>query len=254
MANIVYEQPVNELIRVFLRLEHLFNKVDFYYERGASNYCAELTQVTIDILNFLDRPDLKSKITQELHRYIGIFNRLTNSPDISHDTLQNKLADLEKLLAYFSNFSGKVGQHLRDTEFLSTLRSRLNTPAGDCCFNTPAYYYWLRQDKDACLKEIESWLSHFDQIRKVTTLILEMIRHSAEAEEKTANGGLHFESLGAQVPTQLIRVSFDDALNVYPEISAGKHRLNIIFHVLSVESRAYQSNENIPFELTICNI
>jgi cell division protein ZapD len=254
MNDIIYEQPVNELIRVFLRLEQLFQKIDRELEQASDQRCVELIQTLVNTLNILDRPDLKSKITQELHRYISVFNRLTQSPDISQDTLKTTLTELNALLHYFSSLQGKMGQPLREKEFFSILRLKCNTPAAECSFDTPAYFCWLQQPYDSRLQQIKHWATAFDETKQVVRLLLKMIRHSAEPTNKNAEQGFYFESLNTQVPTQLIRVSVDASLKLYPEISVGKHRLNIRFYVPDVDRRAKQAAETVPFGLTVCTI
>jgi cell division protein ZapD len=53
--------------------------------------------------------------------------------------------------------AGKIGQHLRDNDWLMSIKSRASIPGGVCEFDLPSYHYWRHQDpgrstrRPACL-------------------------------------------------------------------------------------------------------
>jgi cell division protein ZapD len=62
MEPVIYEQPVNEHVRVCLRLEQLFNQT-LHWMRGTSAWDSRAAiSALLEILNVLDRPDLKAKL------------------------------------------------------------------------------------------------------------------------------------------------------------------------------------------------
>lgn len=254
MTIIVYEQPVNELVRVCLRLEHVFKKIDRLLAPPPMDNCAQLIGLMIDVINLLDRPDLKSKLTQELYRNITALNKLNHYSNISQKKLNDTLKQLERLLEYFVNLKGKICNPLKENEFIANIRMRRSSPSTECSFEIPAYYNWLQQPKENCIKEIKTWLVTFKEAREATDLLLFIIRQSAEPIEKTAENGFYSESINLQTPIQLIRVSFDDELNLYPEISAGKHRLSIRYFSPNANERPSQTSNDVPFQLNYCCI
>ena len=65
---ITYEYPLNERIRTLLRLEDLFDRVDFFISQDAPlDHQAALTSI-FEILEVASRGDLKSDLLQELDR------------------------------------------------------------------------------------------------------------------------------------------------------------------------------------------
>lgn len=253
---IIYEQPVNELIRVCLRLEHLFGQLDFLLEIKPNPCIREAMSVIADIIATLDRPDLKSKFTQEFHRLITILGKLKELPHISHDKLTQTLEDLRYLLNYLLETRGKIAQALRENEFLSNIRTHLLTPGGDCSFETPDYHYWLQQPIEQQQEQIHKWLIHFKEIRSAVELLLMISRYSADPQITTAETGFFHTTLTQQnnIPCQLVRVGINKKFSVFPEISLGRHRLNIRFCTPSIESRPQQISEDLQFELTLCFI
>lgn len=253
---IIYEQPISELIRVCLRLEHLFQQLDFLLQTQPTPCIRQAMTVISDIIATLDRPDLKSKLTQEFHRLITILNKLEELPNISHDKLTETLEQLRYLLDYLLETRGKIAQSLRDNEFLSNIRTHLLTPGGDSPFETPDYYYWLHLPVEEQQALIQQWISHFKEIRLAIELLLMVNRHSAEPTEILAEAGFFHTTLSKQnnVPCQLVRVGIEGELAVFPEISLGRHLLNIRFCTPHIKSRPQQISKDLKFELTLCFI
>ncbi len=252
MDLLTYEHPTTELTRVCLRLEHLFNSIDRYLKTTDELASRTAIRTLIDILNVLDRPDIKSKFSQECHRLIKVFDKLQNSPAISHDTLQETLVELQHLQQYFIESQGKLAQSLRDTYFIANLRSHLTTAGGDSAFELPSFHYWLQQPVDNQQVIITDWLQTLVTIRQAVSLILKVTRHSAEPKRVTAENGYYHAVLSA--PSQLIRIGIVPSHQVFPKVSAGKHRINISFLHPTRHERPTQSDKSISFELTVCSI
>ena len=134
---IFYEQPLNERIRIFLRLEHLFRQALFNL-RGPSVWETRQTMsCLIDILNIFDRSDLKTEVLKELERQTANLARLEQTPGVDWQKLNSILNEIEVLLEGLYNFSGRIGQSLRENEFLSMIRQRSVIPGGTCDFDLP---------------------------------------------------------------------------------------------------------------------
>ncbi len=251
---IIYEQPVNELVRVCLRLEYLFAQLDLHMAKDPDFHTRDVIRLIVEILNVLDRPDLKSKFTQEFHRLSTVFAKLQDSPQISKDKLSSTLAELNELLASLINTRGKIAQPLRDNEFIANIRLHLMTPGGDCCFEVPGFHYWMQQSAETHVTLLKEWMADFQPIRSAMELLLGIVRTSAEPKEEMAENGFYHSTLNIQIPTQIIRVALDPQLLIYPESSVGKHRLTIRFMVPSITTRPKQTEEQLKFQLTICNI
>jgi len=65
-TDITYEQPLNERVRTFLRMEHLFKLVD-HHIKGASEWDSRGTlSIILDIMDLLSRSDIKTELIKEL--------------------------------------------------------------------------------------------------------------------------------------------------------------------------------------------
>lgn len=250
---IVYEQPLNEIIRVCLRLEQLFQQIDHQLPDTTELGTRNLITYIINILHLLDRPDLKAKLAKELTHHLTNLMRYNHAPDIDSAKLRDLTSQLEELSRALIDSSGKIGYRLRDTEILNTLRLHLASPGGGCSFDLPLFHFWLQQPAEQRMATINAWLNDFAQIRKAVNLLLNLVRENTKAENKTAVHGFHQELLDPQSNLRMLRISIDRSLGVFPENSVGRHFLSVRFFLPDIDKRPVQYSENLDFLLEYCN-
>lgn len=250
---IVYEQPLNEIIRVCLRLEQLFQQIDHQLNDTSTMGTRNVIHFIINVLHLLERPDLKAKLAKELSHHLASLLRYGNMPEIDSKKLATLIQQLEDLSRNLIDCSGRIGHRLRDIELLNTLRLHLASPGGGCSFDTPLYHYWLQQPPEVREATIADWLSDFAQIRAAVTLVLDIVRKNAKVENKTAIHGFHQELLDPQSNLRMIRIGIDPHIHAFPEISVGRHFLSVRFFSPDILKRPGQYTENLPFWLSYCN-
>lgn len=247
---ITYDYPLNEMIRVCLRLEQLFQTVDHQLHDQSIFGTRTLIHTITDILQILDRPDLKTKLAKEL----GTLQ--TNLQRIKHTTNDEKMVSfkqqLNSLTRNLIDRSGKIGHRLRDIELLNNLRLHMANPGGGSHFDLPAFHYWLEQPASIRLQSIEQWLADFIEIREIITLVLEHVRSNAKIEEKTAARGFHQEMLDPNASLRMIRINIPKQTPAYPEISIGRHFFSVRFFFPYIETRPTQYSENLLFNVVYC--
>lgn len=250
---IIYEQPLNELIRVCLRLEQLFKVIDHQLNDKSILGTRHVISAIINLLQLVDRPDLKAKLAKELSQQMTLLSRLGNTPDIDHQKLRELLQQLDELSKSFIESSGKIGQNLRGNELLNNLRLHLASPGGGCSFDIPVYHYWLEQPAEERQNTIKGWLKEFANIRLATKLILQYVRSGTKIHEKTAENGFYQEMLDPQVNLKLIRVAIASDIAAYPEVSIGRHFLGVRFFTPAIQERSPQYQRDFSFWLSYCN-
>jgi len=251
---IIYEQPLNELVRINLKLEglflqfnKLFNSSDFY------NFLPEIVRILMDILFLLNRADLKSKFSTELQRHINNLARFKNSPNIEYSELTETIQQLKEHLNHFVQLPGKIAQELRQNELLNVLSINLLNPAtGSTCVEMPFYYHWLNQPPEQCKSDIASWAKALKEVKSTVALLLKIVRECACKKPISIINGFYHETLDPQLSCQMIRLFIDKNNQVYPEISAGKHRFSVRLMVPSSKERAIQAKDSIKAEVMVC--
>ena len=254
MNNIItYEFPLNERIRVFIRLEQLFQQfMHFSAGETVADKRAAIT-VLLDIMSIFRRNDLKSEILKELDRHVTILNKIANSQGVDTELLDNILDQLAQISKKLYAVSGKIGINIMESDLFQSIAQRSSIPGGTCSFDLPEYHYWLEQDESIRLKDLQHWSSPFNDIHTAIDLILNFIRNSRPANQEVAVAGFFQISLDRSQPFQLIKVSLDKSLPCFAEISGGKHRCTIRFMEPAVDNkRPTQSYDDIPFTLTCC--
>lgn len=249
---IMYDHPLNEIIRACLRLEQLFQQIDHQLSDTSIYGSRNLINLIINVLQLLDRADLKAKLAKEMTLLLSNLQRYGNQPHIDATKLNNLMQKLDELSRILIDSSGKIGQRLRDIELLNTLRSHFATPGGGCSFDIPIFHYWLQLPAEERKQTITEWLTDFAQIRTSVELVLELVRNNTKSEEKKAIHGFHQELLDAQLNLRMIRIGIARGLPTYPEVSIGRHFFSVRFYIPNIEKRPLQYTENLDFIVYYC--
>jgi len=252
--SIIFEQPVNELVRVCLRVEHLLAMVQQGL-RGQSMFDTRATiSALAELLSLTDRLDLRGKFTKEFIRQQANLQRFINDEHIDQTRLQDALSELTKVIQILQSHNGKFAVNLRDNEFLTSIRQHMSIAGGALSFDTPGFYYWLQSPVKERHGQIISWLAESEDLFQITSFLLRLIRQSGRPVLHTAHAGYFQTSLDPQLACQLIRVAVPHTLPIYPEISVGRHGVNIRFYHPTVKERAVIYEKDVPFRLSCCVI
>ena len=251
----IYEQPTNERIRAFLRLEKLFEQYSFHLKHGAEWNNQVAIESINELLAFTGRSDIKLEVLKELERQHLRLERLSKRPQIDQGQLGALLQKQKKALSDLQSVSGQLGQSSQASELLSSIRQKNSVPGCICDFDLPAYQFWLSRSEEAKTKHLQQWFEPFIVLGNAISLILDVLRNSVEYSEEVAVNGFFQKSLDTNQAVQLLRIYMEPGSSYYPEISAGKHRFSIRFMVNEDPSkRSEQYKENVPFKLRMCTI
>ena len=250
---ISYEYPLNEKVRTLLRLEDLFSRIKHFSElTDSSDHHAALCTL-FEILEVVSRADLKSELLQELERQKRVLSSLHNNPAISEDALDSILSEIEQVSTSLLAMTGKVGQYLRENEWLMSIKQRAVMPGGTCEFDLPSYHYWQNQDASHRRESLREWLAQLLPLEAGAKIILQLLRESGKVFSFTANHGT-FQQMHGGRTAQMLRVSLSRELACIPEVGANKYAINIRFIAANYAAKSTLFEQDIPFELTFCSI
>lgn len=248
-----YEFPLNERIRVFMRLEQLFEQLNHFMGGSTIHDHRAVISILLDILMIFSRNDLKSELLKELDRHSKTLNQITNNQAVDTEKLDQILNELKIISKNLYATNGKIGLNVMESDLFQSISQRNSIPGGTCSFDLPAYHYWLEQDRSIQQQDLLKWTKPLDNIRAAINLILSFIRQSSIPTQELAASGFFQLSLDKSLPFQLLRVDIDSSLALYAEISGGKHRFSIRFMTPSSNgNRPLQATNDIPFSLTRC--
>lgn len=251
---ILYEYPLNERIRTLLRLEDLFERLDFFAarEHPLDHHVAITT--LFDILDAAGRADLKSDLLQELDRQRQALAQFRNSPAVSQAALSGILGQIDEAWAGLGAMTGKTGQHLRDNEWLMSIRSRTIIAGGACEFDLPSYYAWQHRPAVVRQRDIGAWGAPFRPIYDSLSIVLRLLRESAQRTRLTAQPGAGYQQQLGGKTYQMVQVRVDPASGAIPEISANKYLIWIRFTIQDGDLRPRPFEGCVDFELSLCNL
>ena len=251
---ITYEYPFNERIRTLLRLEDLFEKTSVFVQNdGQLEHHTALITI-FEILEVAGRADLKMDLIQELERQRQTLLAYRNNPDISEEALSGALYEIEQSSAALLSMTGKMGQYLRDNDWLMGIKSRAAIPGGVCEFDLPSYHWWLHRPAEVRREAIEGWLKPMLPLRDAAAIVLRLLRSSGHPKQHVAVSGQFQLNLGGSA-AQMVRVSLNVDEQAVPEVSANKYFLNIRFTKPPAgEIKARGCERDINFDLTFCNL
>lgn len=250
---ITFEFPLNERVRTWLRLEDLFDKALFFIRAGdvRSHHAALLA--IFELVDVMARPELKSETIQELERQKLALDALRGNPAVDGQRLQDLLSRMSGILQQLHGLSGKLGQHVRDNDWLAGIKSRTSIPGGACSFDLPGYHAWLGGTSESRSADLMDWLAPMQPIQDAVALVLRLMRESGSAGHHVASRGMLQLMMGGRT-AQLLRIDLDCALPCAPEVSANKYAVNIRFTVVEKTQKPRTCDQDVPFDLTFCTL
>jgi cell division protein ZapD len=248
--NIIFELPLSDHTRICLRLEQLLEQLQYNMHIPAEMNSDLALTALLKMLDVIDRPDLKSRLTQALTQNVVLLSQLESSPNVDQQRLKDLLNKLDQLLSSLYQNRSRIGESLRSNEFLSQLRLQQGTPGGICSYKVPAYSLWIKKPSNERLRDLEIWVSEFQELFEIVKLLLKLTREGSSVQTLVAGQGFYQQNLDANTACHLISVSLSAKSGLYPEISAGKHRLTIRFLIPNFyDGRAVQAQHDVPFQL-----
>ena len=250
----VFEHPLTEKCRTWLRLSHLFEQFDFHLPHDEEWQARAAVAALLDIANVLARADIKSELLKELDRYHQSLSRMASSPGVDTDRLKQILETLAKSCQNVRDVNGQLAQSLRGNEFLNSIVQRSSIAGGSFDFDLPQYHYWLQLPQAERIRQLNEWRQEIVSVQDAVTLLLGLIRSSAVPSEEHAPAGFFAQSLPGKLAAQLVRVSIPSDAGMFAEISGGKHRFSVRFLDCTDWQHPAQVDGDVPFALSVCMI
>ena len=251
---IVYEQPLNERMRTFMRLDFLYNQALYQSEIATAASARAAMTGLLDILAITTRSDMRSDALKELERHLTHLNEFQSRPGVDAARLKTVIANLGRLRSDLYDAGSAFLQPIRDSEFLNSIKLRSAIPGGTCEFDLPEYFCWLNQPAEERMLAFGQWLGLLRPLCDAIAELLWLTRQAGRSRHELAKGGVFMIGFDRDAPAQLLRIVVPTSECLFPEISGGgQHRCNVRFLKWNgLNARAAQIEEDVPFTLTIC--
>ena len=250
---LVFEQPLHERMRTFLRLDFLYNQALYHNEMSSQWGSRAAVSCLIDILAIATRGDVRSEVLKELERQLTSLNEFQSKPGVDKGRLRSVMSNLLRLRAELMSAGPTYLHPVRDSEFLSAIKHRSAIPGGTCEFDLPDFYYWLSQSAEARMNTFNEWLGLLRPLCDAIAELLWLTRQNGRTREELAPAGSFHVTFERDTPYQLLRITLPSAAGLYPEISGSHYRCSVRFLVWNgLTARATQAERDVPFVLSCC--
>ncbi len=250
MSLAVYEFPLNEKVRTYLRLEQLFMQLRQSAQGQQDWQFMNFFEALFTLLDLLERLDLRNDILKDIEIHEKNLVYWSQHPKIDSEALQAALQRILRLRDQLKH-SKKVGATLKEDKFLASIRQRFSIPGGTCSFDLPNLHYWIKQPLESIKKDIDIWLKEFDLIQEAIEITLSFLRERGRFTVTDAANG--FYQGVAEDKNELIRVQSETDKGYYPMLSGNKYRYAIRFMRFTPDDNgSSQVNDSVEFQLASC--
>jgi cell division protein ZapD len=252
LQHVLYEYPFTERVRTLLRLEDLLEKLSYFCAQQHC-FCHHTALLTLfEVLEVTSRSDLRTELLQELERHKQSLQALRNNPQVAENVLNSVLEQIDAAQVGLGATAGRAGQHLRDNEWLMSIRSRAIIPGGTCEFDLPSYHAWLMRPAAERIADLQTWVAPLAQFNEALAIVLRLLRESAQHSARVAQTGSFQQMLQGRTYS-LLQVRLDKSLGAIPEISANKYMLWIRFTTADRDLKPRPIERDIQFDLALCS-
>lgn len=249
---ILYEYPFNERIRTYLRLEHLFQRLEELLPRSHPLDHHYAIQTLFEIMDVAARADMKSDVLKDIDRHKLQLNGYRGNPVISERALDDVIAQLDRCFSELNQLPGKPGQSLTENDWLMSIRSRMSIPGGTCQFDLPAYFDWQHQSVGQRQAALQRWIQPLAPLAEAISLLMKMMRDSGSPQKMVAPAGQFQQNLPQGRTFQLLRLGIHPSAGLIPEISGNRLMLSVRLMSMGDDDRLHPATDDAAFELTLC--
>ncbi|MEB6379914.1 cell division protein ZapD [Leclercia adecarboxylata] len=245
-THVLFEHPLNEKMRTWLRIEFLIQQLSGLLPVRDHTTALHFFRNVSDLLDVLERGEVRTELLKELERQQRKLQAWAEVPGVDNsriDSLRQQLKNSSQVLMA----APRIGQFLREDRLVALVRQRLSIPGGCCSFDLPTLHIWLHMPQEQRDIQVQSWLNSLEPLNQALSLILDLIRNSAPFRKQTSLNGFYQDN---GEDADLLRLHLSLAEQLYPQISGHKSRFAIRFMPLDSEHGLVP--ERLDFELACC--
>lgn len=250
MSQAIYEFPLNEKVRTYLRLEQLFKQLEQGKAAVEDWEYINFLDCLFTLLDLTDRIDLRNDVLKDIEIHEKNLVIWSKHPNIDNDALQFALKKILRLRESLRT-NKKIGSELKEDRLLSSIRQRFSIPGGTCSFDLPNLHYWLQQPLAFKKKHVSAWLDELMPIQQSMEVTLSFLRERGRFTDVDAEKGF-YQGI-AEDKNELIRVLTSTDEGYYPMLSGNKYRYAIRFTLFVANMNGSSAvDSTVSFKLACC--
>ena len=250
MNDAVFEFPLKEKVRNYLRVEQLLGQIKITAKTEHTHLQLVFFQQLFELLDLIERLDLRSDLTKDLEAHERNLVYWSKHPKIDSTALEQALKTVITLRDKLKS-DRRFGSALKEEKLLSAIRQRFAIPGGACSFDLPNLHFWLQQPLTQRQSDITKWLETLALLDDAIAVSLSFIRERGQFTEVTAENGF-YQGI-AEDKNELIRVRCRVDEGYYPTLSGNKYRYALRFMLFTSNDNGSSAVEDhVQFHLAAC--
>ena len=250
MSSAVYEFPLNEKVRNYLRIEQLLQQIQASVAGNSQTASIHFFEDLFTLLDLLERLDIRNDVLKDIDTHERNLVHWSQHPKINNDALQQTLETIIRLREPLK-VNKRIGSNLKEDSFISSIRQRFAIPGGTCSFDLPNLHFWMNLPDERRLEMKNNWLDSLKVIENATSLTLSFLRQRGRFQTVTAVKGF-FPGL-AEDSGELVQIKLSVASGCYPILSGNKYRYALRFmHFSHGDETAKPIDTDLEFQIASC--
>lgn len=243
---ITFQLATHYLPKMALRIECLYQTISQAREEIHPVIHHYALKNVIEILQIIEKPELKSRFLKELMRIEHAFVKSNkNIPAELSNTLYTQIQMLTHVVGLF-------GEGIHQDPFLQIFRQPLPSHSQDGEVQPPQLLFWLESKASTRQGDLTLWLANLNSLYLTIVLYLRLLRSTAEFNSIPMLHGFYQRSLPPKTSCHLILLRIDKSFGIVPRIQLGHHGLSL--RLCEATSMREIKETNAQFDLAICQL
>jgi cell division protein ZapD len=243
---IIFQLPTHFLPKIALRLEYLFSTMKQACEEDHPIIHNSALQNLTEILQLIQKPELKSRFLKELMRIEHITNKSNDiiSPDL-YARLYTQIQVLTQLV-------GRFGEGLQQDPLIQSTRASQSASINDCDIQPPQLVMWLQSAPETRKANLRLWLTALSPLHNTVQVYLNILRYSAKFHQIDLFNGFYQCQLPSKSYCHLILLRMNNEIGIFPQMQLGHHGLSL--RLFEINTNKEVRDCSAQFEIAICQI
>ena len=247
---IVYEFPLVERIRFFLRYETLIEAANRRFKH--KDDIATLQSLN-RLLLFIGNHDLKRELLHQLEQQNEILSGFSKIKGADQEKLSQWADKNSAALERFYEFRMPSGDY-RNHHFLASALRQLSLQSGISSFDFPELLAWRQLPWEQRGAMLAQWLEPLRQFAAGVDTCLELTRQSGDFAKNIAKQGYYsMNPANSSLALQMVRIRLPAGTSRHPIVSTGAQMLTVHFMEPGDFSDApARTSEDVEFDMAYC--
>ena len=254
-SGILYEFPLRDSTRLFLRLEVLGQQLQQAggHRRAEQNRTA--AHAVLSALDLVFREDLRAHLLQQIYHLQRNYEILRAREDIRQEGLKAILAELEQFRLELAALKSNDVRTLRFDPLLNALRQRGSVTDAVMAVDLPLYLWWLQSGAEQCREDVRRWTEAFQPLLDANRKFLDLLRQRGEYRDCEASKGGFTASITLGHELWMVRIAVPANTPCFPQVSGASDSGKIHVRFMQIPSGRNAPEPyrvDVPFKLAVC--